>query len=361
MKRAIVLTGGGTAGHVIPHIAMLPYFRKAGWSILYVGSSGIEKDLIGQQVDVNYHQVAAGKLRRYFSWQNFGDFFKVWLGLWQSLFILARTRPSVVFSKGGFVSVPVAIAAWLLRIPVVSHESDLTPGLANRIISRFASLVLYAFPETSRYLGRTPKKWVGIPVRSELFAGDKNSGLDICQFEDVTKPVVLFMGGSLGAQKLNEAVRKSFSCLTKKFNVIHLTGKGKGLNLERNGSYVAFEYIGEGLEHLLAAADLVVARAGANSLFELLALNKPMLLVPLQVGSRGDQLDNAKSFAKQNWARVLYEAFLDEVSLVKALGELAEEKAEIMKSQQNAFGSLNSQNEIFSALEPYIRSGFGKE
>ncbi len=330
--RRLVLTGGGTAGHVMPHLALRQEFERQGWDLHYLGSQGIERDII-QKEGIPFHCIAAGKLRRYVSVENVIDVFRVSWGLVQSLFILSRLRPFAVFSKGGFVSVPVCVAAWLLRIPVVSHESDLTPGLANRIIARFARSLLYTFPETKKYISADRGEYVGAPVRAELLQGERSLGLSICSFtEDDSKPVVLIMGGSTGADRINRAVIEALDQLLAHYRVIHLTGRGKMLAPAKPG-YAPFEFVREELSHLMAAANLIVGRAGANSIFEVLALRKPMLLIPLVQGSRGDQIDNARCFAAHGWARVLPESELNCGTLLEALSQLADQ-ASLMQMAQ---------------------------
>ncbi len=313
----VALTGGGTAGHVMPHIALLPYYRRLGWEVFYIGSQGIEKEL-ATKAGLTFYTIQTGKLRRYFSWQNFTDIFHILMGILQAILILFRKRPDLVFSKGGFVSVPVAFAAWVLRIPVVSHESDLTPGLANRMIKPFCRLIFYCFPETERHLTGVRSVASGLPVRDQLLQGQKAEGLRLCGFESSDRPTLLVMGGSSGAERINTSLLTILPELVISWQVIHLTGKGKAINFS-HPSYKAFEYVNEGLEHLFALADLVVTRAGANSIFELKALAKPMLLIPLEIASRGDQVDNAKSFAAQGWAQVLRETELTPSVLIAAI------------------------------------------
>ncbi len=318
----IVLTGGGTAGHVMPHIAMIPAYLKSGWELSYIGSFGIEKSLIEKE-GIPYYPIQTGKLRRYMTIQNFTDLFRIVWGFWQSFRLLIKIKPDLVFSKGGFVSVPVAYAAWLLRIPVVSHESDLTPGLANRLISPFCRYLFYAFPDTAKYLKIRDKSEAGIPVRPSLYQGDKSTGYSMCGFEQGV-PVLLVMGGSLGAERINKALKEALPELLKHWQVVHLTGKGKSIGFE-HPRYRAFEYVNEGIEHIFAVSDAVISRAGANSLFELKALRKPMLLIPLEIGSRGDQLHNAASFEKQKWAKVLSERNLSSETLIAGLQDLQRE------------------------------------
>ncbi len=350
-KKLIALTGGGTAGHVMPHVAMLDEFRRNGWDVVYIGSSGIEKDIIAR-FPVPFFEIAAGKLRRYFSYDNFKDVIKVLWGIIQSLGILVRYRPRVVYSKGGFVSVPVALAAWLLRIPVVSHESDLTPGLANRIIALFAKEILYSFPETERFLAGKRASLVGIPVRKELFGGNSDRAKVLCDFHGEPKPVVLFMGGSLGAKALNDVVEAGLSKLLERYWVIHITGRGKANALKYPG-YFQVEYISEGLEDLLALAQVVVCRAGANSLFELLALKKSMILVPLVMGSRGDQLDNARCFSQHGWARILPEEALSVERLNLEIDASIAEREAQTKAFDAAPAGKAAEQRVLAVLNKY--------
>lgn len=327
----LCLTGGGTAGHVTPHFALMPEIRRRGWQVFYVGSAGLERSLVEAE-GIEFSAIATGKLRRYFSLKNFVDVFKVAIGCIQALFILLKKHPDAVFSKGGFVAVPVAVAAWALRIPVVSHESDLTPGLANRLIAPFAHRIVYTFPDTSKYLKPDAVR-VGTPVRAELFKGDRAKGLALCGFDLGEKiPTFLFMGGSQGAQRVNEALRDLLPELVQRARVIHLSGKGKALDFV-HPRYKGFEFVSAELKDLLAAADFVVGRAGANSIFEVLALAKPMLLIPLEIGSRGDQVVNAESFRKNGWALVLRETGLNAQTLGAALRELVSKGSELSVRQ----------------------------
>lgn len=317
----IVLTGGGTAGHVMPHIAMLPAYRRLGWQLSYIGSIGIEKSLIEKE-KLPYYVIQTGKLRRYASWQNVTDVFRILWGFAQSVHLLRKIKPDLVFSKGGFVSVPVACAAWLLRIPVVSHESDLTPGLANRLIAPFCRFLFYAFPDTKAYIKAKESAEAGIPVRPSLFQGDRDRGLQRCGFENGI-PVLLVMGGSLGAERINRCLQEILPALLLHWQIVHLTGKGKSIPFS-HPRYRPFEYVNEGLEDIFACTNAVISRAGANSLFELKALRKPMLLIPLEIGSRGDQLHNARSFERQGWAMVLSEKDLTGETLKAQLERLTE-------------------------------------
>lgn len=329
MKK-IVLTGGGTAGHVSPNLALIPRLLQAGYEIDYIGTEkGIEREMIARVPQVRYHAVKSGKLRRYFSWQNFTDPFRVAAGAVQSARLMGKLRPDVVFSKGGFVSVPVVFGAWLHRIPVVCHESDLTPGLANKLCKPFARRFATTFPECAAALG--PKaEMTGTPLRPELFQGSRARGLALLGFTG-EKPVLLMMGGSLGAQSVNKVLREALPDLLPKFDLCHICGKGNlAPELEGRAGYKQMEFVDKALPDLLAAADLVLSRAGSNALCEFQALGKPMLLVPYPKGaSRGDQILNAQSLEKRGLCRVLLQENLTRASLVAALDRLWADRAQL--------------------------------
>ena len=311
MKRpSILLTGGGTAGHVSVNEALIPIFQERGYEIHYIGShDGIEKELIGDRhPSVTYHAIQSGKLRRYFSMKNFTDPFRVGVGFFQALSIIRKVKPELIFSKGGFVSVPVAFAGQVAKVPVVSHESDVTPGLANKLALPFATHIFTVFEQTLNYVPKVKATCSGAIIRPELFEGDKEQGLKIVGFTG-KKPVLIVMGGSQGSKVLNDALRDDIEAITQTFDVIHLCGKGNlEPSLENVNGYKQYEYVTEELTHLLAAADFAVSRAGSNAIFELLALRKPMLLIPLSAAqSRGDQILNADYFKSLGLARVLIE------------------------------------------------------
>ena len=322
-KKIIVLTGGGSAGHVTPNIALIPSLKKEGYEIHYIGTAdGIEKKLIEAQKDVVYNEVSSGKFRRYFSLKNFTDPFRVVHGVSQSKKLIKQLKPAAVFSKGGFVSVPVVIAA-KGKCPVVCHESDYTPGLANKIASRYADTVCVTFEDTLKYTGKTHAVHTGTPIRRELFSGDRQKGLDFLGFSG-NKPIILVMGGSLGAKAINDAVRASLDELTKTFDIIHLCGKGKlDESIGENPCYRQYEYISEELPDLMAATDLVISRSGANSVFEFLALKKPAIFIPLSLkASRGDQILNAEYCEKKGYAMVMQEESVTAESLREKVFEL---------------------------------------
>jgi UDP-N-acetylglucosamine--N-acetylmuramyl-(pentapeptide) pyrophosphoryl-undecaprenol N-acetylglucosamine transferase len=327
----VILTGGGTAGHVMPNLALLPALLASSFRVEYIGSKGLEEELV-TKAGIRFHRIQSGKLRRYASVENFLDLFRVAAGVLQAFILMLRLRPACVFSKGGFVAVPVAIGAWLARVPVVSHESDVSPGLANRIIARFAHMNLYAFPETARYFAGRPAKLVGIPVRREIFTGDAIRGVNFCGWnsshESYYLPVVLFMGGSQGAKFINDLVHAALPDLLQFCRVVHLTGRGKqerdpvgSFAPQMRDRYRDFEFLNEQLPDVLAAASLVVCRSGANSIFELRAMRKPMILIPLEKGSRGDQLLNARSFKAQGEAEILLESEASVSALVRMISE----------------------------------------
>lgn len=307
MKK-IVLTGGGSAGHVTPNIALLPALKDAGYEITYMGSyDGIEKKLISD-FDIPYVGISTGKFRRYLDPKNLTDPFRVIKGYSEARKYLKAHKPDVVFSKGGFVSVPVVRAAASLGIPCIIHESDMTPGLANKLCIPVARKVCCNFPETMKLLPADKAVLTGSPIRAELSQGNKLAGLDMCGFS-ANDPVIMVIGGSLGAANVNKAVRETLPKLLTDFQVVHLCGKEKIDNLLLNTPrYKQFEYVKAELKDLFAMADVVISRAGANAICELLALKKPNILIPLPASSsRGDQILNARSFESQGFSIVLNE------------------------------------------------------
>ena len=351
MKR-IVMTGGGTAGHVTPNIALMPALKEAGYDIQYIGSyKGIEKDLIEAQ-NIPYHGIDSGKLRRYFDWKNFSDPLHVLRGFAQAIGLMNKLKPDIVFSKGGFVSVPVVLAAKACGIPAIIHESDITPGLANKIAIKGAKKVCCNFPETLKYLPADKAVLTGSPIRRELFDGVKERAYELCGFTDNTKSVLLIIGGSLGSKAINEAVRKILPELLKDFNIIHLCGKGNlDSELENISGYAQFEYASEELTDMFALADLAISRAGANSICELLALHKPNILIPLSAAaSRGDQILNAKSFAKQGFSYVIEEETLTDELLLNSVREVFKNRNTYIEAMSNS-GQMDSIGTILKLIE----------
>ncbi len=355
MKR-IVLTGGGTAGHVTPNIALLPALKEAGYEIAYMGSyDGIEKRLI-EDFDIPYTGIATGKFRRYLDIKNLTDPFRVIKGYSEARKYLKEWKPDVVFSKGGFVSVPVVRAAASLKIPCIIHESDMTPGLANKLCFPVAEKICCNFPETYETIPGRKAVLTGTPIRKELAEGNKLTGLDMCGFT-ANKPVIMVIGGSLGAANVNKAVRDALPQLLEDFQVVHLCGKDKLDNLLlTTPGYKQFEYLKEDLKDIFAMADIVISRAGANAICELLALRKPNILIPLPAtSSRGDQLLNADSFEKQGFSIVLHEDDLTTKLLVNKVHELYENRQKYYEAMDNS-GQMDSITRIMELINEAVEN-----
>lgn len=351
MKK-IVMTGGGTAGHVTPNIALMPALKEAGYDIHYIGSyTGIEKGLIQAQ-NIPYTGIASGKLRRYFDLKNISDPFRVIKGFAQAVGLMHKIKPDIVFSKGGFVSVPVVLAAKTCGIPAIIHESDITPGLANKIAIKGAKKVCCNFPETLKYLPTDKAVLTGSPIRRELLSGNKENAYKLCGFPTEKKPVLLIIGGSLGSKAINEAVRKVLPELLNDFHIIHLCGKGN-LDESLNGTsgYAQFEYASSELTDMLALADLAISRAGANSICELLALHKPNILIPLSAAaSRGDQILNANSFKKQGFSYVIKEEDVTDEVLLSAVKDVYKNRQKYIDTMSNS-GQMDSIGTIIELIK----------
>ncbi len=350
MKR-IILTGGGTAGHVTPNIALLPRLKELQYDIHYIGSyNGMEKDLI-EQMGIPYHGISSGKLRRYFSWQNFTDPFRVIKGFREAKRLVKILKPDVIFSKGGFVSVPVVLAGKSRHVPTIIHESDMTPGLANKLSIPSASKVCCNFPETLEHLPTGKAVLTGSPIRQELLSGNAFKAKEMVGFTS-DKPVIMVMGGSLGSVAVNEAVRSILPELLKDFQVIHLCGRGKvDATLSALDGYVQYEYIQDELKDLFALTDLVISRAGANAICELLALHKPNLLIPLSANaSRGDQILNARSFERQRYSKVLEEEELSPELLLKTIQDLYQNREKYIDAMKHS-AQQNSIDIIIDLIE----------
>lgn len=348
MKK-IILTGGGTAGHVTPNLALLPALREEDFEIHYIGSyNGIERRLI-EATSIPYDGISSGKLRRYFDLKNFSDPLRVLKGYFEARKLMKKYKPDIVFSKGGFVAVPVVLAAKHYKVPVIIHESDMTPGLANKICIPAASKVCCNFPETLKYLPEDKAVLTGSPIREELLHGDRLAGLQYAHLS-ADRPVILIIGGSLGSVTVNQAVRGILPQLLKTYQVIHICGKG---NLDESlidtEGYVQYEYVDAPLKHLFAAADVVISRAGANSICELLALRKPNLLIPLSAAaSRGDQILNADSFARQGFSKVLKEEELSDETLSTAVFDLYKNRETYINAMEKS--SLSNAVETITSL-----------
>lgn len=353
-KPRILFTGGGTAGHVIVNLALIPYYHEQGWDVDYIGSiDGIERELVSEFDYVTYYPISTGKLRRYMSIENFKDPFKVLKGMFQSWNIMRKTKPNIIFSKGGFVSVPVSIAAWIRRIPTIVHESDFTPGLANKLATPFAKRILTTFPETVNYLPVKKTEYIGAIVRKELLEGKKEQGYKLTGLKD-SLPVLLVMGGSGGSEKINQLIRTHLPTLLETHQVIHICGKGNKDEDLKEAGYVQYEYLTNELNHIFAISDKIISRAGANAIFEFLALNIPMLLIPLsRNASRGDQIVNAKSFEKQGYALVLEEEAIeaDPTQFLTTFEALTEKSDQLIRNMKN-----NETRDSFNLVVDIIES-----
>lgn len=353
MSGRILFTGGGSAGHVTPNIALMEQLASEGWDIRYVGSrDGIEKEIVSR-LDIPYLEIPTGKLRRYFSWRNFLDPFLVLAGVFKSLFICLRERPDAVFSKGGFVAVPLVFAAWLCRVPVISHESDVTPGLANRLCFPFCRKICVNFPQTGAYLPGDKVVLAGTPIRDALIRGDAGAGRRALSL-DRDKPVLLVFGGSLGARAVNDCLRAVLPTLLARFQVVHVTGSGNiDSGLEDLAGYHQREYIHDEFGDVLAAADLVISRAGANAIYELLALRKPHILIPLpSASSRGDQIVNARTFAEAGMSVVIPQEELDADRLLATVDE-AWARRETLIERMAGFEIRDSVGVITNLIKQY--------
>lgn len=348
MKK-IVLTGGGSAGHVTPNLALIPALQAQGWSIDYIGSEqGVERAML-EAIQIPYHPIQTGKLRRYFSWQNIIDPFRVCVGMVQAYRLLRRIKPQVVFSKGGFVALPVVVGAWLARIPIVAHESDFSIGLANRLSFYFVHTICVTFPAVTAHLKNSAKVVVtGTPIRASLFEGDRSKGLQYCRLQS-DKPCLLVIGGGQGAQSINRCIRQTLPKLLPTMHVIHICGPGKvDRSYQHQEGYCQLEYVHAELADLFAASDWVVSRAGANSLYELLALAKPHILIPLpQTQSRGDQIENARYFERLGTSYVIPDEDLTPDRLVQTIQTLQDNQIQV----QTAIAALHLQ----PAVQPIVQ------
>ena len=352
-KHKIIMTGGGSAGHVTPNLALIPKLKMLGYEIEYIGTKeGIERKIIEGE-NIKYYPISSGKLRRYFDIKNLSDPFKVIKGILEAKKIIKMQKPDIIFSKGGFVSVPVVLAAYLNKVPVIAHECDITPGLANKLVSPYCKIVCVTFPEALNTLKKGKGVVTGNPIRRELFEGSKIKAKEICGFKD-EKPILMVIGGSLGSKIINEAIRSKLQKLMIQYNIIHICGNGNiDKTLENKNGYKQFEYIKDELPHLLASADIAVSRAGANVIFELLALRKPNLLIPLSAkSSRGDQILNAKSFEKSGYSMVIQEEELTSENLELKIKELYDDRQKYIKVM-NASNTEKSIDIIVDIIEKY--------
>lgn len=353
--KKIIMTGGGSAGHVTPNLAIIPGLHEKGYEVEYIGSrNGIEKKIIEDE-KIKYHYISTGKIRRYFDLKNISDPFKVIKGIFQAYNIIRHEKPDIVFSKGGFVSVPVVIGAYFCKVPVIAHESDITPGLANKISIPYCTKVCVTFPETLKNIKNGKGILTGTPIRQQLLNGSKLKGKKICGFDN-DKSVIMAIGGSLGAKFINDIIRENIKKLSTKYNVIHICGKN---NIDKKydniKNYVQFEYLNDELADLYALSDIIVSRAGANVIFELLELKKPNILIPLSKKvSRGDQVLNAESFQKQGFSMVLQEEKYNSTIFMNMIEDLYNNKEKYKKNMKDGYVN-NAVNDIINIIIKFTK------
>jgi UDP-N-acetylglucosamine--N-acetylmuramyl-(pentapeptide) pyrophosphoryl-undecaprenol N-acetylglucosamine transferase len=334
----VAVTGGGTGGHIFPNVAVIEELKKCGvMDICWIGDRKGKEAEWAAALGISYYGIRTGKLRRYLSLQNLIDAFGVLIGIVQSIRILKRLKPAVLFSKGGFVSVPPAIAAKLLHIPVVTHESDIHPGMATRIIARTATVICVAFEQAGDSFKGKTVAYTGNPVRAIIHSADRKRGMQFLGFPGKL-PVVTVLGGSLGASSLNSAVWELLRDGDPPFNLVHQYGRGNILEIHCvRTRYRHFEFIGEEMGDVLAASDLVVSRAGAGALYEIGYVGKPSILVPLpRSKSRGEQIDNARYFEFHQAARIVEDEQLNGHVLLKIIGDLLADGNLLRKMGENA-------------------------
>ncbi|MGD6887632.1 undecaprenyldiphospho-muramoylpentapeptide beta-N-acetylglucosaminyltransferase [Staphylococcus shinii] len=348
----IAFTGGGTVGHVSVNLSLIPTALEEDYEAFYIGSKkGIEREMIESQLpSIKYHSISSGKLRRYISWDNIKDVFKVLKGILDARRVLKKEKPDLLFSKGGFVSVPVVIAAKSLKIPTIIHESDLTPGLANKISLKFAKKIYTTFEDTLQYLPKDKADFVGATVREDLKTGDKKRGYQLTEFND-NKKVLLVMGGSLGSKKLNSIIRENLEALQASYQIIHLTGKGLiDEQYSNQKDYIQFDFVKDDLTDLLAITDTVISRAGSNAIYEFLALRIPMLLIPLGLEqSRGDQIDNAENFEAKGFGKTIPENDLTEQKLIDQLNNI-EANRDVIINQMQTYKESFTRQDLFRKI-----------
>ncbi len=349
-----VFTGGGTAGHVTPNVSLIPLMQQKGYTVHYIGRcEGIERDIIEKMPGVIYHGISAGKLRRYNNIKNLTDPFRVVKGYFQALKIMGQLKPAGLFSKGGFVSVPVVMAAKMHGVPVVIHESDMTPGLATKLCLPHAKKACTSFKKTAEDLGKKGV-FTGTPLRDELFHGSGDIARKKLMLDN--KPVILVMGGSLGAKSINDNMRKILDRLLPVFNIIHICGNGKKDETIDKKGYIQLEYVNEELPDIMALSDIVVSRAGSNSINEFLALNKPMLLIPLSAQfSRGDQLVNADEFEALGYCKKLLEEDITEDKLINTIRDLYDQRSAYSEVMKNS-GAHLGRDKVFQVIMDTVKA-----
>ena len=347
----IAFTGGGTVGHVSVNLSLIPTALEKGHQVFYIGSkNGIEREMIESQLsNIKYYPISSGKLRRYLSFENAKDVFKVLKGILDARRVLKKEKPDLLFSKGGFVSVPVVIAARSLNIPTIIHESDLTPGLANKISLKFSKKIYTTFEDTLKYLPKDKADFVGATMREDLKEGNQQKGYEITGF-DSDKKVLLVMGGSLGSKKLNDIIRENLEALLHDYQIIHLTGHGLVDESYKQKGYIQYEFVKEELTHLLSITDTVVSRAGSNAIYEFLTLRIPMLLIPLGLDqSRGDQIDNAKYFESKGYGKMIPEDQLTQFKLLEQLKQIESHRTDITH-QMESYKESYTKEDLFNKI-----------
>lgn len=351
----IVMTGGGTAGHVTPNIALVPALKNAGFDIEYIGTrNGMEKQLIENE-GISYNEISAGKLRRYLSFENLTDVLKIGKGFIEANSHIRKIKPDIVFSKGGFVSCPVVWAAWVNRVPVIVHESDMTPGLANKLSLPFAKKICYAFPETRNYVNINKGVLTGIPIRDTILNGNKISGLKTTNLTN-EKPIIVVIGGSLGSKAINTLIRNNIHQLLEKYQIVHICGKDAIDNtMFHLKGYVQYEYVKEELKDILAMSDIVISRAGATTLYEILTLEKPNILIPLpKAVSRGDQILNANFFKNEGYSEVLQENDMSSDLFLNTIEKVLSNKNQYI-NKMNSSKIKNSADIILDIISKEIK------
>lgn len=347
----IAFTGGGTVGHVSVNLSLIPTALEKGHQVFYIGSkNGIEREMIESQLsNIKYYPISSGKLRRYLSFENAKDVFKVLKGILDARRVLKKEKPDLLFSKGGFVSVPVVIAARSLNIPTIIHESDLTPGLENKISLKFSKKIYTTFEDTLKYLPKDKADFVGATIREDLKEGNQQKGYEITGF-DSDKKVLLVMGGSLGSKKLNDIIRENLEALLHDYQIIHLTGHGLVDESYKQKGYIQYEFVKEELTHLLSITDTVVSRAGSNAIYEFLTLRIPMLLIPLGLDqSRGDQIDNAKYFESKGYGKMIPEDQLTQFKLLEQLKQIESHRTDITH-QMESYKESYTKEDLFNKI-----------
>ena len=352
-NRKIALVGGGTAGHITPNIALMEELKKRNYEIIYIGSKGGMEEGIMYKLHIPFFGITVDKLRRYFDLKNLMIPFNVFKGFNEATKILKEQKVDIIFSKGGYVAVPVVVAASRLNIPIISHEADITPGLANKIASPFSKVICCNFEETAKSFG---KKGVhtGSPIRKAILNGDKKKANDFLNFAE-KKPILFITGGSLGSKYINSLIRRNLDKLLSSFNVVHQCGRGNLDESINKEGYRQYEIIDENLADIFAVSSMVISRAGANIIFELLALKKPNLLIPLsKKASRGDQILNANSFEKKGYSVVLAEEEEDKYPqrFFEKLDELDKKKKEMIDKMSEAKES-DAINRICDIIDKY--------